>query len=152
MVLDDLGGDHGVREAALVGQQLEDRDLTFAVPLEAWQHFGDAVAVAQHAVLDERPDGGGGDHLGVGVEQEQRVVGGGCRRVHAGGTETAAQRQLAVAGDGDLRARIDAGGDAAFDGGTEQIEPPRVETECRGVGGLQRRGGCLEIHGTLLCT
>ena len=72
-------GHVGIRKAALVGHDLLQRDLGFAAGGELRQEVGDFVHEGQLAFLDQRPNGGGGQHLGLAEQQEQGFVGGGDR-------------------------------------------------------------------------
>ena len=129
----------GVREARLVREELDQRDLALAVGLEARQVLGDPVGERQRAALDQEPDGARGEDLGVRVEEPKRVV----ARGGAGGLEPrVAERphagELAVPGDGELGRRVAPFGDVARDELAQAIERLSVEAEGHGRGGVER--------------
>ena len=123
-----------VRVAALVRHHLVQGDVGFAARGEFRQVVGDPVHRRERALLDQAPDGGRGQHLGLGEQQEQRIVGGG----HGGGfgaraAEAAEQRQLAVPRHGDLRAGIASVLQMPRDQRVERGEAARIEAEAGGV-------------------
>jgi hypothetical protein len=124
---------------ALVRHHLVQRDVGFAAAGELRQVIGDLVHEGQPALLDQSPDGGTRQHLGLAEQQEQRVIGrrlaGGFDRGVAIGPE---QRKLAVPGQGDLRARIAAVFDMLLDQPIEMLERLGGKAEARGLAGRQR--------------
>jgi hypothetical protein len=120
----------GVRKAALVREQLDDRDLTLAVGLESGHVIGDPVGERQRAALHEEPHRAGGDDLRVREEQPERLV----PRGHALGLQTrVAERpyepELAVARQGDLRRGIAPLGDMGGDQLAQTAERLGIQTE-----------------------
>ena len=100
------------------------------VGLAARGEFGEVVGHLVHegqlAFLDQRPDRGAGEHLGLREHLEQRAVVGGLRaRVRAGLAVAAEQQQLAVPRQRDLRAGIAALRDVLLDQRVEMIDLPR---------------------------
>jgi hypothetical protein len=100
---------------------------------------GYTVVEREGRVLGEPPQRGRHQHLGVRVQQPQRV---GLRR-HALGLEPrvaggALEQQAAVAGDCDLRAGIPALGDLRIDEAGQPLEP--VGAEARGGEVADRQG------------
>ena len=64
----------GVREAALVREELDDRDVALAVGLEPGHVIGDPVGERQRAALDQQPHRARGDDLRVREQQPERLV------------------------------------------------------------------------------
>ena len=126
-----------------MGHDLLQGDVGFAARGELRQVVGDLVHERQLAFLDQRPDGGGGQHLGLAEQQEQGFVGGRDRAAFGAGVAIGAEQpELAVAGEGDLRAGVAALGDVRLDQRVEVIERLGGKTECREVGfGKRIRGG-----------
>ena len=115
------------------------RDVGLAARGEFRQVIGDLVHEGQLAFLDQGPDRGTGQHLGLAEQQEQVVVG----RRHLGGLGLgvaigAEQRKLAVPRQRDLRAGIAAFLDMLLDQPVEMIERLRGEAETGGIAGRQR--------------
>jgi hypothetical protein len=97
----------GVGKAALVGEELDDRDLALAVGLEARDVGGHGIGEGQRAALGEEPHRARREHLGVRVEQPERVVlGGRALGIQPRVPQRADERELAAARDGELGARI----------------------------------------------
>ena len=124
-----------------MGHDLFERDVGFAARGELRQEFGDFVHEGQLAFLDQGPYRGGGQHLGLAEQQEQRFVGGGLLaalglRVAIG----AEQREFAVPGKRDLRAGIMAGVDVGADQGVEVIQRLAGEAKTFEIAGRQRVG------------
>jgi hypothetical protein len=98
-----LAGQLGVREAALVGDDLQDRDVALAQAAEFGHVIAQAVGEAECPLFGELPQCGQ-HHLGVRVQQPQGVGAGGHRLVAGAGlAERALQQQLAVPRERDLR-------------------------------------------------
>ena len=129
---------HGRRETRLVRQHLKDRDLGLAVGGEFRDVLRDGVGKAQQPVLDQHPDGSGGNHLGIRIHQEQRTR---IRRLaETRLAEALEQRQLAVPGDGQLRAGLMALGDVLLDDSAGPGQLTGIEAKCLRVRFRQRKG------------
>ena len=147
--------DHGAGEACLMGDGLQDRDVALGVLGELRHVVGDLVGEGEQAALGQRPQRDRGHHLGVGIEQPQRVVGA-PRAVCGLGdrvAEALEQRELAVAGERDLAAGIAALGDVALDqrrsaGRSGSCGSPASRDRPRGSGKLwQLRAANGGVHG-----
>ena len=119
-------------------QDLRERDVALAVLRELGNMLGDAVGEAQRAVLHQRPDAGRRNHLGIRKQQPQRVGVRRARGVDRGSAKTFEQREPAVSRERDLRTRIAALGDVAFDQPAQTRERGLVETELGGACLLER--------------
>jgi hypothetical protein len=118
-----------------VSEELDDRDVALAVLLEAGQVLGDPVGEAKRAALHQDPDRARRDHLGVGVEEPERIVPG----RHAIGIEPRVaerldERKLPAPGDRDLGRGVAAFGQMARDDLNEAIERLGIEAEGDRVG------------------
>ena len=122
-------------ETGLVGGDLMDGDVGFAPTGEFRQVVGDFVHEGQLAFLDQGPEAGHAEHFGLREQQPKRVVRGGA--AGAGVAVSAEQRQLAVAGEGDLRAGVTALGDVAADYRVQMVQRFAGESEAFQVGGGQ---------------
>ena len=138
--------DDGVGEARLVGDGLQDRDVALGVPGELRHVIGDPVGEGEQPALGQRPQRDGGHHLGVGIEQPQRVVRRSARfRLGDGVAEALEQRELAVAGERDLAAGIAALRDVPLDQRDQPVDlagggSPAIRDRTRaGENLLQRR-------------
>jgi hypothetical protein len=81
-----------------VAQELDHRDVALAVGLETRHVVGHPVGEAQGPLLREDPHRAGGDDLGAGVEQPERLVARGhADGIEAGVAEGAEERELAAA-------------------------------------------------------
>jgi len=139
VIVPHLRGHLGRRKARLVGEQLDDRDLALAVGLEARHVRGHGVRERQRAAVGEQPHRARRQHLGVRVEQPERVVRGGhTRGIEPRVAQRAGQRQLAVARDGQLRAGITALGHVAGHELHQALEGGGIEAELRGRRRRQR--------------
>ena len=122
------------REAALVGQQLEDRDRLFAVAAELRNMLRNRVGERHETILDEPPDRRGDEDLRVRIEQpERRPLLRLLRRA-----EATVQRQPAVSGDGDLDGMPTPGHHLAGEQRRQALEALVVEPE--GSGCRDRQG------------
>ena len=136
VILPRGSGDVGVRESPLVREELDHRDLALTVLLELGDVRGHGVGEAEGAPLNEEPDRAGGQDLGVGVEQPERVVvGGRPRRVDHAVAERLDDGELTVARDRDLGAGIASGGDVLVDDVEETVERIGREADVTERGG-----------------
>jgi hypothetical protein len=133
-------GHVGVGEAALMGEELDDRDAALPVGLEAGHVRGHRVGEAEGAALGEDPHRAGGDDLGIGVQEPERLVARGCPRLEPRLAEGLEEGEPAASGHRDLGARITALGEMPRDDLGEALERPRIESERRRRGRREREG------------
>ena len=130
----------GAREAALMGEHLEQRDVALAVAGELRDVVGDAVVERKRAFFDQQPDRRRRDHLGVGVHQPERVRTRRNPRLEPRCAERAVERELAVTRDRDLGGRVAVLGDVPFDDPAQAVERVGPQAETRWIGGLENGG------------
>jgi len=113
-----------------VREELDDGDLGLGIRLEA-RHVGrHRVGEPEGAALGEQPQGTRREDLRVRVEQPERVVARGrALGLEARLAERPEHAELAVAGDGDLRARIAALRDVPRDRLVEPVQRLALQTE-----------------------
>ena len=116
-------GNDGVGKACLVRDGLQHRDVALGVLGERRHVIGDLVGEGEQPALGQRPQRDGGHHLGVGIEQPQRVVGRRARfRIGDRVAEASVERELAVAGERDLAAGIAVFRDMPLDQGDQPVD------------------------------
>ena len=131
-------------DAGGVREQLADGDGVFAVGGEFRNEFGDGVIETQQAALHQHGDRDGGNRLAGGEPEHQGV--GGHGNIEAGVAYGQIGEWLAILDDGKLRADVEAGGDASFNGvaGERELHGARRfrrRWSCRGCRGRGRREG-----------
>ena len=138
--------DDRVGETRLVGDRLQHRDVALGVLGKGRHVIGDLVGEGEQPALGQHPQRNRGHHLGVGIEQPQRVVAGRVRfRLGDRVAEAAIERELAVAGERDLAAGIALLGDVLLDQGDQPVDLAAAEAQRVEVG-LRQRKACRTLR------